>query len=225
MKEKVIVFDAGSLIAFSMNCTLSVFRKLKEDFKGKFIIPKSVEYEIITRPMSIKKYKLGAFRLKALIDEGVLEFPSAVDIKEQEIKKRAGTYLKAANNLFFRDGRAIHLIDDGESACLAVSSILSERGIENVISIDERTTRMLCEKVENLKTLLATKLHTKIDMKGSAESFKKFRFIRSSELIYVAFKKKLIKNQNKEFLDALLYAMKFKGCAISAREIKEIEKL
>jgi len=69
------------------------------------------------------------------------------------------------------------------------------------------------------------KLHKKMtQQKKPNEEFHKSDFIRSTELIYVAYKKGIIPN-NKELLDAMLYAAKFKGAAISSEEIKEIERL
>ena len=222
---KAIIFDSGTLITFSMNCLLNLLKDLKKIFNGKFIITKDVEYEIIRRPMNIKKYKLGAMRLKNLIKEGVLEFPSCLDIDSEEINKRAKSYLGLANSIFYRGHSPIQIIDDGEATCLALSAILLEKGIKNVIAIDERTTRMLCEKPENLKDLLEKKLHAKIEIKSLNKEFSSFKFIRSSELVYVAFKKGLVKNKSKEMLDAMLYGVKFKGCAISGDEIREIKRL
>ena len=39
------------------------------------------------------------------------------------------------------------------------------------------------------------------------------------------YKKKIVEFGNHVLLDALLYAVKFKGCAISGDEIKEIKNL
>ena len=52
-----------------------------------------------------------------------------------------------------------------------------------------------------------------------------FRFIRSSELVYVAYKKGFIKLNDKRALEALLYATKYKGCAISWEEIEQLKRL
>ena len=43
--------------------------------------------------------------------------------------------------------------------------------------------------------------------------------------MYVAYKKDLIRWKQKNILDALLYSLKFKGCAISNEEINEIKKI
>ena len=107
-----------------------------------------------------------------------------------------------------------------------MSKILLEKGIENIIVVDERTTRMLVEKPENLKELLERKTHTKIVLvKKDFQYFKEFKIIRSAELMYVAWKKNLLGVKKGEVLDALLYALKFKGCSISDEEISEIKRM
>jgi len=69
-------------------------------------------------------------------------------------------------------------------------------------------------------------LHTKITLKQEKiDFFKQFKFIRSTELIYVAYKKGLLRLKGTENLSAILYALKYKGCAISGREIQEIRNL
>ena len=54
--------------------------------------------------------------------------------------------------------------------------------------------------------------------------FSKYRFIRSTEMVYVAFKKGLISLNGKKALEALLYATKFKGSSVSYEEIDAIKK-
>jgi len=43
--------------------------------------------------------------------------------------------------------------------------------------------------------------------------------------MYVAYKKGLIKLKGELVLDALLYALKFKGCSISGEEIRQIKRI
>ena len=222
---KCIVFDAGTLITFSMNCMLSILKDLKKSFDGKFLITKDVEYEIVNRPKNIKKYKLGALRMKSLIDKGILEFPESVGVSHVDVERRAKEYIKQLNSTFKTRGRDMHIIDKGEASCLALSKLLDEKGIKNVIAIDERSTRMICEKPENLKLLLERKLHTKIQVKREINDCRDIKFIRSTELIYIAYKKGIIQDKSKDMLDALLYGAKFKGCAVSSEEIKELKKL
>lgn len=226
MIEKVIIFDASTLITFAMNGLLNELINLKKIFKGKFILPLEVKKEVVDGPMKIKRFELEALKIKKLIEEKIFELPDSLAITEEEISNGTKNLLEIANNLFEGKGEKIHLIDSGETACLSLSRILDKRKIKNIIAIDERTTRMLSEKPENLRQLFQKKLH--INIKADKEKygyFKGFKFIRSAELIYIAYKKGLINLDNGDVLDALLYAVKYKGCAISEREIEEIKKI
>jgi len=226
--NKAIIFDAGIIINFAMNGLLEEFRGLKKIFNGKFLITKEVKLEVVDKPLSIKRFMLEALKVKELLDEKILEMPSDIGINENEISKRTQEVKDFANNLFYAHGEAIQIIASGEASCIALSEILNEKKIDNVIAVDERTIRVLFEKPENLASLLSKKLHTNVKVKSeNIKHFKGFRFIRSAELIYVAYKKGIIKmkNHNNPILDALLYALKFNGCAISDEEISEIEKM
>ncbi len=209
-----------------MNGLLREFRELKKSFNGKFLVTREVVNEIVDKPMKIKRFELEALKLKELITDKVLEMPSSLGIDENKLSKMTSEMMKLANNTFFGKKSAIHLIDSGETSCLVLSKLLSEKGTENVLSVDERTTRLLGEKPENLLILLEKKLHTPIrTQKENLKMFENFKFIRSTELIYIAYKKGIIKLKNHNILDALLYALKFNGASISDGEIKEMEKL
>lgn len=224
--NKAIIFDSGTLINFAINGLLNEFRELKKIFNGKFLITKQVRGEVVDKPMQIKRFELEALKINELITDKVLEFPDSVGVDDKTIAKMTDNILNVANNTFYGHGNAMQIIHLGETSCLALSALLNERKIENVISVDERTVRMLCEKPENLELLFQKKLHTDINAKEENFSFfKKFKFIRSTELIYIAYKKGIVKLKNHNVLDALLYAMKFNGCAISDDEISEIEKI
>ena len=226
MTEKAIIFDSGALISFSMNGITELIAKLKENFKGKFLITQEIKREIVDKPIKIKRFELEALKLKLLLDEGVLEMPSSLGIKDSEVTNQGNEILKIANSTFQGSRRAIHLLDMGESSCLALSRILTQKKIKNILVVDERTTRMLVEKPENLKSILEKKIHTKISIKqDNLKFFKGFGIIRSAELVYVAYKKGLVKLKDGDVLNALLYAMKFKGAAISGDEIEEIKRL
>lgn len=224
--NKVIIFDSGALISFSMNGITELIAKLKENFKGKFLITQEIKKEIVDKPIKIKRFELEALKLKALLDEGVLEMPSSLGIKDSEITNQGNKILKIANSTFQGTRKAIHLLDMGESSCLALSRILIQKKIKNILVVDERTTRMLVEKPENLKSILEKKIRTKISIKqDNLKFFKGFGIIRSAELVYVAYKKGLVKLKDGDVLGALLYAVKFKGAAISGDEIEEIKRL
>ena len=224
---KAIIFDASSLISLAMNGLLPELENLKKVFGGKFIITKDVEREAIERPIKIPRFALEGLRLRELFRKGVLELPSAVGVNDEEINLETSRFENLANNIFSSNREKIELIHRGETSSLALSRILSERKIENVICIDERTTRMLVEKPENLKDLLERKMHVKVKLgKEEFRAFKGFKIIRSTELMYVAWKKNLVRlKDGRKVLEALMWALKFKGCAISDDEIKEIARL
>lgn len=226
MTSKAIIFDAGPLISLSMNGLLPELIKLKEIFDGKFIITKEVKYEIVDHPIKIKRFELDALNIQRLLDKKILELPTTFKIDKKEITKNAQEFMNIANSAFKETNKEIHLVELGESSCLALSKLLTEKGIENIITIDERTMRVLCEKPENLRKLLEKKLHTKISYdKEKLKYFQEFKVIRSSELIYIAYKKNITKLSGKRSLEAYLYALKFKGCSISQEEINEIVNL
>lgn len=226
MTQKALIFDAGPIINFAMNGLLPEFKKLKEIFNGKFIITEEVKYEVVDRPIKIKRFELEALKIQELINDGTIEFPESLGIKKEEISKGTKELLDIANNTFFDKHKPIHLIDSGETASLVLSKKLREKNISNLLVIDERTTRMLCEKPQNLKKLLQKKLHTRVDLrKSNFEHFKHFKIVRSTELMFIAYKRDIFKIKNKQVLDAVLYALKFKGCAISKEEIQRIKKL
>jgi len=225
---KALIFDSSTIINMIMNGLADLLRALKKNFDGKFLITEQVRYETIERPHQIKEYELGALQIFELLDEKVLELPESIGIDSKEVKRKTEEILNAANNIFSARNRFMHIIDAGEASCIALSIFAEEKGVKNLIVIDERTTRMLAEKPENLYKLFEKKLHTKIRMfKENMPQINKLKFIRSTELVYVAWKKQLVKiNENKEkVLDALLYATKFKGASISREEIDEIKSL
>ncbi len=223
--KKAIIFDSGSLISFTMTGLSYLIRDLKTTFEGKFLLTSEVKNELVDHPIKTKRFKLEALKIKQLINEGVLELPESIGIFNSEISQKTEEALDIANKSFVGSEKEIHLIDKGEASCIELSRILTERGINNLIAVDERTTRVLIENPENLKKFLERKLHTKIKVDyKKLEIFKGFKIIRSTELIYMAYKKGFVRIKDKELLDALLYAVKFRGASISDEEIEEIKK-
>lgn len=223
---KVLIFDSGTLINLSMNGLLNLIESLKRDFDGKFIITKPVKYEIIDRPLEIQKFELGALKIQWLLEQGVLEMPESLDIDEKELKALTEKYLNKANHILQAKGEWVKLVSEAEISCLALSAILTKKGVENLIAIDERTTRLICENPGNLERLVSEKTRQRVQIvETHLEEFEDFRFIRSSEIAFVAYKKGLLKISGKKVLEALLYATKFKGAAITFEEINALKKL
>jgi len=220
---KYLIFDAGPIISLTMNGLLPVLEKLKKEFNGEFVITPAVEKEIVDKPMKIKKYKFEAVLVKDLLDRGVLKLSSEF-INNGKVDKETKRLMKIVNGVFLgREGK-INLIQEGEASCLAFSNLCNH---DNVIVADERSVRMMVEAPDNLKGLLERKLSTDLKVNyNNLKNLKGFRFIRSPELLYIAYKKDLLGiKKTKELLDAVLYALKFKGAAISSKEIEEMKGL
>jgi len=219
---KTLIFDSGPLINFSMNNLLHILEKLKKEFNGDFIITKEVKKEIIDRPLEIKRFKLGALRLQEMFKKGIIKHADITQKQVNELRVQRNKLMQLANTTFIARGKPVHLIDKGESAALALSQMLNNAPLV----IDERTTRMLSENPDKLKRFMENKLHTKIKSnENNYESFKNFKIIRSTELVYIAHKKGLFDLKDPELLGAALYGLKFKGCSISEQEIEEMKKL
>ncbi len=222
---KILIFDSGPIINLSLNGLLYVLENLKKNFSGKFVITDAVKYEIIDKPMKILRFELSALKIQNLLDEKIIELPNSIGIDNVLIKKESTRLMREANMCVKVRNKAVDIISEAEASCLALSGILAKKNIENIIAIDERTTRLLGEKPENLEKLMSNKMHMSISVSCNLESFKNFRFIRSTELVYVAYKRGLLGVNGSNALEGALYATKFKGSAVSFEEIDELKKM
>ncbi len=223
---KVLILDSGPLINFSLNSFLYLFEALKEQSGVRLVITPSVKREIVDRPIGIPRFELGALRLRDLISRGVIELPDVFGVKESEINERTHEYLEKANHFVRAQGKWISIVSEAEMSCLALSKILSEKGIENLVAVDERTTRMLCESPKSLEEMIGQRIHKRVSLaRTSLSEFKSFKFVRSTELIYVAFKKGLLRIKDPLALEAALYASKYHGSSTTFEELKVLQKL
>lgn len=222
---KCLIFDAGPIINLALNGLTDILIQLKKIFNGKFIISNQVKYEIIDHPLKIREFRLSALRIKNLLDKRILEFPDSINLKNSDIENKIKEVSNEINNAFKTDV-SIPLVHQGEISCIAISLLLSQKNIDNAIVIDERTTRLVIEKPANLKKILEKKLHATVNLveKGLSQ-FKNIKIIRTPELLYIAYKNKLLNIEKREDLDAYLYASKIKGVSISEEEIREIEAM
>ncbi len=222
---KHLIFDAGPIISLSMNGLLGVLEELKKDFNGKFIITPQVKNEVIDKPMKIKKYKLEAIKVKHLLDKNILEISDNF-IPRNELEKETKRIMKIFNGTlrFSKTHEKINIIQDGEASCIAFANLCK---CKSLLVIDERSTRLLIESPKNLKKLIERKVHSKIDTElNLVKNFNNLKFIRSSELLIIAYKRNLFPfKKDKQLLEALLYAVKFSGTPISTKEIIEAKKL
>lgn len=223
---KALIFDSGTLINLSMNGLLYILEELKRNFNGKFLITQSVKNEVVDRPKNIQRFELGALNIENLLTKKIIEMPESLEIDLKIIEQRTNELLIKANHFIQVKNQWVRIVSDAEMSCLALSSELSEKDIENIIAIDERTTRILCEDPKALERQMSEKLHQRVSILSEDKNyFSKYKFIRSSELVFVAYKKEIINLKGKRVLEALLYATKFKGAAISFEEIEQIKKL
>ncbi|PXY71411.1 hypothetical protein CXX78_00210 [Candidatus Parvarchaeota archaeon] len=223
---KVLILDSGPLINLSMNGLLYLIEDLKKNFNGKFIITEQVKNEVYDRPKGIKRFKLGALRIKSLLDKKIIEPPSSLNITNKSIEEKTTEMMDLVNHSYKSRGQWINLVSKAEMSCLALNQELIKQKIDSIIAIDERTTRVICEKPENLEKLMTRRLHKQVRLKNpEIKKLKDHKIIRSSELVYVAYKKGIVKLKDPKVLEALIYATKFKGSSISFEEIDVLKKL
>ena len=225
-KKKVLILDSGTLINLSMNGLLYIISELKKVSDVKFAITAQVKYETVDRPIGIPRFELGALRVQNMIDSNDLELPESLGISNEEINSLAKELKEKANHSVLAREKWVNIVSDAEMSCLALSYLLTQKGVENIIAIDERTTRLLAEKPENIQKLMSQQLHFNVFLEPkNFSSFSDFRFIRSTEIVYVAFKKNVLKVQGAKALEAALYATKYKGSSVSFEEINVLKKL
>ncbi|MFA6489109.1 MAG: hypothetical protein WCT52_00335 [Candidatus Micrarchaeia archaeon] len=214
-----LVCDSSSLISITDSCFVHVFYFLKRKFKGSFLIPDSVEYECVERPMQMKMHALHAIRLKrAILDGAITLSPLSSSRESNEIKW-------IANNIFYASGTPLRLLHDGEADMLALAV---ETGVSNVL-IDERTTRMLCEDPESLRKHLEDELSRPItvdekNLSAFSRLTKGMRFFRSSELLLLAYEKGYFREYGEleqDAIEASLYRLKYAGCAVGMGEVED----
>jgi len=213
-----MICDASSLISLTDSCFIHALYFLRRKYKGKFILPPSVEYECITHPMRMKAHSIYALRLRRAVNDGVLEVVPLPD------PRLASEIRWTANSIFYSDGAPVRLLQDGETEMLALAQQI---GVDNLL-IDERTTRMLAEDPDSLKQHLEREFHRPLttneeNLSSFRRMTRKMRFFRSSELLLLAYEKGYFADYGALELDAVeaaLYRLKYAGCAVGMGEIE-----
>jgi len=224
-KKKAVVFDSSTIISLVLNGLFIDLKTLKQNFNGYFLLTKEVREEVITKPLGIKRFKLEALKVQQMLRENIFQTPEVLGINEDEVTRLTQELMKKANYSFLSKKKEIEIIAEGETSCLALSKILKEKGVENILAIDERTIRLLVEKPENLRELLEKRLHVQVKViNKNFKEFQGFKIVRSSELMFLLYKRKLLRWTEEGILDAILWGLKLNGCAISREEIEEIEQ-
>lgn len=214
-----IVCDSSSLISLVQSCFLDIFAFLNQRMYGTFIYPKMVRFESIERPISIRNHALRALRLRECEENRWIQF---LDV---DVEKETKEIMSMANNIFVTKNKAIHLVDAGEAAQIALANKLNIK----TLVIDERTTRTLLEAPMKLQQHLEreSKKPVFVDQKllnSFLEKVGKFNIIRSSELIVIAYNFGYFDKYGKDkenALESALYTLKFSGCSLSYEEIND----
>ncbi len=210
-----ISFDAGPLISFSNTCLLDVLDVLPFDP----VVAPWVVNEILRFPRATKHYKLSALRIQKYINKG--------KIREMELGSKgvelADRIQHVANTIYFAHKRPLKLVHRGEVEALALAMIT-----DGIFAVDERTIRMMAEDPFQLRLILESKMGMHITMdKKRAEEFQELvadvLMVRSVDLLAYAAELGAFKDapDEREFVEAALYALKFAGCSVSEEEIRE----
>jgi hypothetical protein len=224
-----LIFDSSTVITLAMNNLLWLLKPLRERFKGEFYIPLSVKREIVDVPMNSKKFKFEAMQVLKVIDEGDLKI-----FDDSKYKKKVDDVMKGVNRIYGGRKKRMQILHEAEIAALVLAKELKSEAVV----VDERTTRMLVEKPLELGKLLQRKMHRDVEiaqgeLKIFLDEYKEIKIIRSVELGVVAYEAGLLddylirsgkkkKELRKNLLDALLWGVKLRGCAISVEEINSI---
>jgi len=225
MKSNYVLCDASSLISLTVSCLDSLLPFFQEKFRVRFLIPKSVEYEAVTRPLSFKSkiHSFSALRIKDMIHDEVIEVVS--ENAEEETKE----LMRLGNSIFHARGRTVRLMHMGETEMLVLANRLQVPSL----LMDERTTRILVEDPISMKKHLQKEFRANIMVNKKhlldfSSKVKDLDVIRSTELLYLAYENGFLRHFNdieKDAAEAALYNLKYAGCAVSFNELKEYAKL
>ena len=217
---KCVVFDSSTLISLSSSCLFNAVGRMFSEMGLRGVISSGVEAESIITPLRVKRFELNAVRIRHGVEEGWLEIVKL----DPDSNSSVAELMSQANSSFQGPRGPLTLVHLGEVEAL----VLAEKLGAHLVAIDERTTRMLVEEPEKLKRLISRRQHSKIlrDKRLSDSISKRFgslRFIRSSEIAALAFEKGFLKGEigsGKKALEAVLYSLRYGGCALGSSEIE-----
>ncbi|HLD72305.1 MAG TPA: hypothetical protein VJA23_01855 [Candidatus Nanoarchaeia archaeon] len=225
--NKILFFDSGPIISLVMSRLIWILPELKKNYGGKFMITPAVRRELIERPLGIKRFEFEALQVMKLIREGVLE------VYEKVPASKVNQLETLANGSFKIKNKTMDVVQSGE---LEIAACALETEAEAVV-MDERTLRLFIENNKEMTHLLKIRFNQEITadqnkMNQFSSILKSLKIIRSVELVGVAYQLGLLdayipdqKGGEKTLLDAVLWATKFNGCAVTEPEIEEMEKV
>jgi len=211
-----IVFDSSTLISIGNSCLYGSLVKIKERHPDlELIMPKAVYDEVIAIGDKVQKFAWNATRIQRLIDHKIM---SIVNIskheKYMEIEENVNGMFKSAHG-------DIEILQKGEIECLVLCRELEA----DALAIDELTTRLLIEKPSALEHFMETRYKTNVyvdpfKLKKYTNLVKEIKVVRSVDLIAYCYELGLFEEyNNKGILKAVLYSLKYGGCASTFEEI------
>ena len=222
--KKEIVCDSSSLISITDTGLDEILGFLSKEFTVRFILPSSVEWETITKPLEsdLKQYAFSAWKIKHLIDSSVLKRTEPLPAASVD------EVLSIANNLFYIRGKPLTLLQRGEAEMIALAKKL---GVSRLL-VDERTTRMLIEAPFKMKEHMQEEfavnmMINKTNLERFSAMCQGLEVIRSSELIILAYEYGFFDSfgaDKKKVLEGALYKIKYSGCSIAFSEIAHFVK-
>ncbi|HIH11179.1 TPA: hypothetical protein HA241_03250 [Candidatus Woesearchaeota archaeon] len=223
---KALFFDAGPVITLVISRLSWILPLLKKKFGGEFYITPAVYYELVERPLLVKRFKFEALQVLKMIKDETLV------IYEDVPQKKVDQLISLANNTFSIKGKSLDIIQEGEMESLA--SALESNA--SAVVMDERTLRLFIENKDAMQHLLGHRFNAEIsinreNLNSFASQTKGVPIIRSIELIATAYTLGFLKDYvpprkgGKEILlDSVLWAAKYNGSAVTESEVEEIKK-
>lgn len=223
--EKVLFFDAGPVITLVMSRLGWLLPELKKKWNGRFYITPAVKYELVDRPLTVRRFEFEALQVMKLIREGVLEVFTDVP------QKKVSELILLANTSFRLDAKPMDIIQKGEMESAAAALMVGAAGIV----MDERTLRLFIENNRNMKSLLETRFQKQVTpdlakMDAFSTALQDLTIIRSIELVGVAYSFGLLdsyipegKKGKEQLLDAVLWNTRYNGCAVTEEEIRDLK--
>ncbi len=222
--ENCLIFDTGPIISLTTNNLLWILEPLKKAFGGEFYITPSVKRELVDVPLETKKFKFEALQVLDMIERGVLKIVDQKAVRDEGYK-----LMQIANQCFRAKGRWLQLLQTAEMEVIAAALLY---GAEAVM-VDERTMRMIIEEPQDLKKVLESRLHIRIEInKNNLNEIRKrtrtIRLLRSTELVMAAYELGLldqfvgdIPHARRQLLQSVLWGLKIRGCSVTIDEIDE----
>ena len=110
---KILFFDAGPIISLVMSRLAGILPELKKQFGGTFYITPAVKYELVDRPINVKRFEFEALQTLKLITDGVLE------VYDKVPQKKVARLRTLANGAFRIKNKPIDIVQSGELESLA----------------------------------------------------------------------------------------------------------